>query len=190
MSTSRPDQSDDAALVARVLAGDTDAFATLYRAHNRAVRAAVSDWIREPEAQLDCIQESFLRALKRLDTLRDPDRFRPWLLQIARNTARDLGRKRSQRRWESLEPEHEPESTDPDPQAFAELAETATQVKAALTTLSARDATALDLVVHLGFGPAEVAAALGITPNNAKVVVHRARRRLQNAIEMQQHVEA
>ncbi|MCB0993122.1 MAG: sigma-70 family RNA polymerase sigma factor, partial [Acidimicrobiales bacterium] len=149
---------------------------------------AIADWINEPEAQLDCVQETFLRALRSLESLRDSSRFRPWLLQIARNTARDLGRSRSRRRWEPLEPENEPEALEPEAFDYVELADTARQLNAALATLSPRDATALDLVVHLGFGPAEVATALGISPNNAKVVVHRARRRLQTALEMQRQM--
>ena len=38
------------------------------------------------------MQEAFARALQRLDTLQQPDRFRSWLLSIARNVAIDLRR--------------------------------------------------------------------------------------------------
>jgi hypothetical protein len=40
------------------------------------------------------------------------------------------------------------------------------------------------LVTHLGLSPAEVGAALGISPGAAKVVVHRARRRLRDALAL------
>jgi len=43
----------------------------------------------------------------------------------------------------------------------------------------------VSMVVHLGFGPDEVAAALGISRGNVKVVLHRARRRLRAALEQQ-----
>jgi len=38
------------------------------------------------------------------------------------------------------------------------------------------------LAAEFGFGPTEIAAALGITPGNAKVVLHRARRRLRASL--------
>jgi hypothetical protein len=40
------------------------------------------------------------------------------------------------------------------------------------------------LVTHVGFSPAEVGAALGISSGAAKVVVHRARRRLRDALAL------
>ena len=44
---------------------------------------------------------------------------------------------------------------------------------------------AVSMVTYLGFGPAEVAAALDISPGAAKVAVHRARRRLRAAISLE-----
>ena len=76
-------------------------------------------------------------------------------MQIARNTARDLGRSRSRRRWEPLELENEPEALEPEAFDYVELADTAKQLNAALATLSPRDATALDLVVHIELSEAD-----------------------------------
>ena len=42
----------------------------------------------------DIMQEVFLKAFKKIHTLRDPDRFRPWLMQIARRMCIDYHRKR------------------------------------------------------------------------------------------------
>jgi DNA-directed RNA polymerase specialized sigma24 family protein len=55
-----------------------------------------------------------------------------------------------------------------------------------MAQLSARDAAAISMVVHLGFGPNEVAAALDISYGNAKVVLHRARQRLRDALVRQE----
>ena len=38
-----------------------------------------------PETVADLVQESFARALERLDSLREPQHFRAWVLQIARH---------------------------------------------------------------------------------------------------------
>jgi RNA polymerase sigma-70 factor (ECF subfamily) len=86
----------DADLVAKALAGDREAFASLYDRYARLVRAVVygvaMDW---PMVQ-DMAQESFLRAYKNLARLREPNRFGPWIVGIARQVVRE--RKRAIRR--------------------------------------------------------------------------------------------
>ena len=52
-----------------------------------------------------------------------------------------------------------------------------------LTKLSPRDASALRLAGR-GAAPAQIAAALGVTPGAAKVLVHRARRRLRAVVDV------
>src|SRR5438309_194856 len=74
--------AQDAELVRRVRSGDAHAFSDLYRAHARAVHAAVRDNVRDADTAADVVQETFTRALARIDSLRRPDRFRPWMLSI------------------------------------------------------------------------------------------------------------
>lgn len=185
-------QRPDAELVAGARTGSPDAFAELYRRHAPATRLAISDHVDDREQQRDLVQEVFTRALTRLDDLREADRFRPWVLQIARNAAVDDLRRRKAVRHEVIDDEDSPElpSDDPDPELEAEVRQLAEAIQSNVAALSPRDATALSLTVHLGFGPAEVAAALDITTGNAKVVLHRARRRLRAALEQQALLEA
>ena len=75
-------------------------------------------------------------------------------------------------------------SPDAGPDDFAELAETAARLRSGLARLLPREAVVLTMSVQLGFGPGEIADALGITTGNAKVILHRARKRLRLAIEL------
>ena len=177
----------DAECVAKVRAGDTAAFADLYRAHAPAVAVAVRANIRNGESVADVVQEAFLRALEQLDSLREADRFRSWVLAIARNAAVDE-RRHGQRVVAELDTVAELPSADMGPEDLAELRDAVRAVRGCVAGLSRRDATAVALVSELGFGPAEVGAALGISPGAAKVVVHRARRRLQAALELEAQV--
>ena len=59
------------------------AFSALYRSHVGVVTQAIRDNVHDPETVADVTQEVFARALERLGTLRDTDRFRPWLMSIA-----------------------------------------------------------------------------------------------------------
>jgi RNA polymerase sigma-70 factor (ECF subfamily) len=183
-------EMSDAALVARALAGADadDAFVALYRRHVGAVRRALADNVRDRERREDLAQETFTRALAKLATLRDGARFRPWVLQIARNAAIDDLRARSQVRLEPIEDESElAASNDDRPALVAEAQSLAFAIEASMATLSARDAAALSMVAHHGFGPAEVAAALDVSYGNAKVVLHRARSRLRAALGRLDH---
>lgn len=179
---------DDAALVARVRAGDSDSFSELFSRHAPAVRAAVRDTVSDREEQLDLVQETFARAFQRLDSLSEPARFRAWLLQIARNAAIDHRRSEGRSVQVSIDEPDRPQlpSKDPSPDELAELAELAGRLQNGFARLSPRDATALSLAVHFGFGPAELSTALGTTPANAKVILHRARKRLRKAAEIEQ----
>lgn len=176
----------DAWLVDRARERDDDAFAELYRRHERAARRALSDNVHDPERIHELVQECFLRAHTRLHALREPARFRPWLLQIARNAAIDDLRTRSHLRLEPIDEQLFADDESDRPDVTAELEALAVAVRSGMAALSGRDAAAISMVVHLGFGPAEVAAALGISYGNAKVVLHRARGRLREALVRQE----
>ncbi len=177
--------ASDLELVGRVRDGDVTAFAELYGAHVASVRSQVGRQIAGDDAVADVVQEVFARALERLDTLREPDRFRPWLLTIARNTAIDARRERDRVRWVPDGDVAERPAADHGPDILAELAELSQLVNIALAGLSRRDLVALVLVTTRGFSPAQIGTALDVTPGAAKVIVHRARGRLRTALAME-----
>jgi RNA polymerase sigma factor (sigma-70 family) len=177
-------EHSDAGLVAATVDGDGDAFAELYRRHFGAVHRVVSASVRDREAAADLTQDVFARALEALSDLREPDRFRYWVIAIARNRAIDHARSPS--RVASLDEEGLSEQADPGggPDELAELASLVQRVRGCIAGLAPRDATVLALVTQLGYSPVEVAGALGISPGAAKVVLHRARHRLRSAIAL------
>ena len=93
MDTNAP---SDAELVRQALAGDREAFGQLYDRHARQVRAVVAAVSGDWSDVEDMTQECFLRAYRKLATLRDPERVGPWLAGFARQVARE--RRRTLRR--------------------------------------------------------------------------------------------
>jgi RNA polymerase sigma-70 factor (ECF subfamily) len=83
------DAMDDAAVVARVLAGDREAFSDLVRRHQRWVTVVAFRSTRDLGAADDVAQEAFLRAYQALAGWRGEASFRTWLAQIVRNLLRD-----------------------------------------------------------------------------------------------------
>lgn len=174
--------ADDAALVQRTLAGDGAAFSELYRRHVGAVHTVVASGLSNPATQAESIQEVFTRALERLSQLRDHTRFRPWLMQISRNVVIDGQRSKAKSPVVDDDMEDESLASEPTPQQLTELSELARLVDGCIAGLSKRDATAVAMVTYFDFTPTEVAQALGMTPNAAKVAIHRARRRMRDAL--------
>ena len=87
------DQPTNDDLVRRATAGDIVAFGLLYDRTVRLVRAVAAD--AGADAAEDVTHDTFLRAYRTLKTLRNPDRFAPWLVGIARLVV--LERRRARR---------------------------------------------------------------------------------------------
>ncbi len=177
------------AAVDRARAGDGTAFDVLYARFARSVARVVAERLADPDDRADAVQETFVRAWRKLDTLRDLDQFPAWLYAIARNAATSIGRGRTRTRADTIEEDALPPAPDASPSDIAEASALRAAATEAGSLLSHRDATVLALVVNLGFGPGEVAQALGVTETNAAVIVHRARGRLRRSLEARGMVE-
>ena len=85
-------ESPEAALVEAVRRGDTEAFGRLYATFGRMVHGILL--ARVPYGEVDdLVQDVFLTALKKLDSLRDAAAFGPWIAMITRNRAMDYHRR-------------------------------------------------------------------------------------------------
>ncbi len=82
---------DDGALVARVRAGDLDAYAELVRRHAPTAVRTAALLGAGPDAE-DVVQEALVKAYRSLGSFRTDQPFRPWLLRIVANEARNLHR--------------------------------------------------------------------------------------------------
>src|SRR5271168_2900015 len=114
-------EDSDHVAVAKVRAGNEDAYRTLVDRHSRSVfRLAYRMTGNEQDAE-DVVQETFLRAYRQLDKFDDRASFGTWLYRIAANCSLDLIRARKRR-----DENHEsPEEGAPDPmQALADKAPT------------------------------------------------------------------
>jgi RNA polymerase sigma-70 factor (ECF subfamily) len=97
------DERPDEYLVTHSLNGDRDAYSALIRRNLKRVFAVCLGMLgNQPDAE-DATQEVFIRGLERMGTLRNGERFSPWISQIARNRCRDLLRAQKRRRVVSIE---------------------------------------------------------------------------------------
>jgi RNA polymerase sigma-70 factor, ECF subfamily len=86
---------DDHLLVEQARRGNDRAYAVLVRAHQRALYCTAYSILGSSWDASDAVQDAFLEAYANLAALRDPSRFKPWLLRILVRTCYDaIGRRR------------------------------------------------------------------------------------------------
>lgn len=154
--------TEDADLVIAARDGDREAFGRLYQRYGRMVHGVLL--ARVPRGQVeDLVQDVFLLALKRLDSLRDPTRFGGWLAMIARNRATDFHR----RARDTVE------LTDDLPDADADAGAEALAVLTVLRDLPEAYRETLVLRLVEGMTGPEIAARTGMTEGSVRVNLHR-----------------
>jgi RNA polymerase sigma-70 factor (ECF subfamily) len=87
----------DADLVRATLAGRREAFGQLVERYQRRATSVAYRLLGDLHDALEVCQESFVRAFRKLDSLKDHDRFGPWLLRIVTNLALNFRRSRGPR---------------------------------------------------------------------------------------------
>lgn len=130
----------------------------------------------------DVTQETFLRALKSIEQLRQEDRLTSWLYSIASNLCIDHIRRRRRLWWLPL-PARDgdlPETAGSDLPAVVENGDL---VRRALRTLSPKDALCLVLRTAEGFSCTEIAAIMGCSESAVWSRLARARAAFSEAYE-------
>ncbi len=169
------DPSSDEALMDAVQQGSADAFATLFARHRAPLYGYLLRMTRRAEVADEVFQEAFLSVHRARSTWSGADgSFRSWLYRIATNALRD-GQRRSARRPEVLGEDHELVSNDAPSDRIA--------LERALADLPENLRDAFLLASVQGFDHNEIAAALDISPDNARARVSRARVRLRELLE-------
>lgn len=77
----------DKSIVAAILKGDVKSFELLIIKYQKQLFHTVLSLVKDPDISDDIVQEAFLKAFEKLDTLRDKSQFFPWLKRIAINLA-------------------------------------------------------------------------------------------------------
>ena len=85
---------DDAAAVARTLAGDVSAYDRLIERYQRRAVAVAYRLLGNIEDAMDVCQEAYLRAFRSLASLEEHERFGPWLMRIVTNLSLNYRRGR------------------------------------------------------------------------------------------------
>src|ERR1700674_270905 len=173
--------ADDSVLIARAVRGDSAAYEEIVQRYQQvAFRTAYVVTGSAPDAE-DAAQEAFVKAFRALDRFRPDAQFRPWLLRIVANEARN--RVRSSGRRQHLELRlvegFRPADAAPSAEAVALATDERRRLLAMVNALSGDDRTVIACRYFLELSSEETAAALNVPEGTVKSRLSRALARLR-----------
>jgi len=191
----RPDESQ---FVARLKAGDADAYEELVKLYSGRLVALARQILGDEDLARDAVQDAFLNAFRAMDRFNGDALLSSWLHRIVTNTA--LAKLRlKRRRPESFFVEEFGIGADEDPLDRAQIAgpcdapsrvdDEITQrqevqfVQECIARLKENHRTVLTLRYIHEYDTEETARILGVGPNTVKTRLMRARGALRNYIE-------
>jgi RNA polymerase sigma-70 factor (ECF subfamily) len=201
---------DDEQLVAALRRGDEQAFASLVRQWGPSLMRVALQHVPSRAVAEEVVQETWVGVLNGLDRFEGRSSFRRWVFQILLNTAHTRGARERRtlpfaalRRWWEGGTAEWPEDprrfqgalgerpgwwADPPvrwqaPEQQLESEETRRVMLEAIAALPARQREIITLRDIEGWSPEEVCDALDISEGNQRVLLHRARSKVRQALE-------
>ena len=199
------DDDQDLRLLERARSGDEEAFAALVRRHSPSLLRVAQMYVPSRAVAEDVVQETWLGVVRGLERFEGRSTFRTWLFRILVNRAKTRGvRERRTVPFAALagaeadgdEPAVDPSRFategfwgtpprrwDEDPEAALDGAEALRVAREAIEKLPEMQRRVITLRDLEGFPSDEVRNVLGITETNQRVLLHRARAKVRQALE-------
>lgn len=173
----------DEHLMTKVRQGDLDLLKLLFERYQKLLYNFYLKSIGNGSLSADLTQEVFYRVLRYRNSYKDGQNFRTWLFKIALNVRNDSFQKEKKYR-EMTDLDGQTEIPDGHNSEVAlEKEEALKMMKQALTGLSLEKRELITLSVFTELPIDEVAEIFGITPNNARVRLHRAINELKESFK-------
>ncbi len=183
-------EKDDVQLIRSILSGDDTAFSTLVHKYKKGVHALAWRKIGDFHHAEEITQDTFLRAYKKLPTLKNPNQFSGWLYVIANRLCINWMRKKKPS-MQSLESTHVDDvekssytryvSEQRETDASERRGET---VKRLLARLPESERTVVTLYYLSEMTSKEIGKFLGVSVKTVHSRLHRARKRLEEKDEL------
>ena len=199
--------ADDERLVELARAGDEEAFATLVRRHGPALQRLARMYVASDAVAEDVVQETWLAVLRGLERFEGRSSFRTWLFRILVNRAKTRGvREHRSVPFASLgggdagddeggpavDPTRfaadggwvsPPRRWEDDPDAALRSKEARRIVEEAIAELPERQRIVITMRDLEGLGSDEVRNVLDLSETNQRVLLHRARAKVRQALD-------
>ena len=197
--------ADERDLVERLRSGDRAAFATLIARHAGALLRLATSFVKDRHLAEEVVQDTWVSALEHLDGFEGRAALRTWLFHIVANKARTrLVREGRSTPFSALaspdegdEPAVSPDRfgqggmwkeppgawSEENPERLAQDVETRAAIERAIADLPESQRAVITLRDVEGLETEEICNLLGVTVSNQRVLLHRARARVRQALE-------
>jgi RNA polymerase sigma-70 factor (ECF subfamily) len=188
-------QPTDQELVDRLRAGDENAFAELVRRHHRLMLRVARGYVRTDAVAEEVVQEAWLAVVRGIERFEGRSSFKTWLLRIVANRAMTSGAKEARSvpvepsvSADHFVPEGEPGagawSTPPEPWPEDQLlaGETRAVIDGAIEELPPLQRAVVSMRDIEGLSSEEVQEMLDISAGNQRVLLHRGRQKVREAL--------
>ena len=172
----------DDEVVRRAREGDQNAFRTLVETHSRDVFRLAYRITRNEEDAEDAVQETFIRAYRKLDGFEARANFGTCLYRITANTAIDVLRRKKRHEGRSTPIDDVEPGVDETQERIVFGSQVRERVDSALVSLSELERAAFVLRHCEELSLAEISSTLDITMSATKQAVFRAVRKLRSAL--------
>ncbi len=164
-------------LIERSRGGDDEAFRLIFERYAQPVTGFVFGIVGERGLAEEAAQETFVRAYRKLPTLREPEKFSTWLFGIAKNVAREAlqARRDAARRGGTEGAAAAVTDKEPLPDERLLRKEMHLAVERALATLDPDKRAVFTLRVFQQRSYEEIAEITGFSQSKVKTDIHRAR---------------
>jgi RNA polymerase sigma factor (sigma-70 family) len=160
-------------------AGDEIAFGRIVAAHHGEMLRICITVSRDRSIAEEATQAAWSIAWRKLGTVRNPDRLRPWLISVAVNEARKLLKKRSRRLDVEITADASGRPGGLDPATGIPFID----LERALERLDPDDRALLALRYVAGFDATELSKAIGLSPSGTRTRVERLLKRLRRDLD-------
>jgi RNA polymerase sigma-70 factor, ECF subfamily len=198
---------DDAAVIDALRAGDESAFAELMRMYNASLLRVAQIYVASRAVAEDVVQDTWIAVLNGIDRFEGRSSLKTWIFRILTNIAKTRGQREGRTvPFSALErPEMVPDAAvEPSrflpadherwpghwaskPEQFPEerllAAETLAVVERAIEGLPPAQRAVISLRDLEGWSAEEARNALGVSETNQRVLLHRARAKVRQALE-------
>ncbi len=195
-------KNDDDGLLARLREGDEGAFRHLFRTHHASMVSFAHSFIRDRTAAEEAVQDTWIAVMAGISSFEGRSSLKSWIFAIVANKARTKAKRESRMvPFASFGSASEPAldadrftpegSWDSPPGLWSDITpervvagrELLSHVRAILETLPASQRTVVTLRDIEGLSAPETCEVLEISEANQRILLHRGRSRIRQAIE-------
>ncbi len=181
---------NDALLVQEAAAGSEEAIRELVHRYQEPLLRFVESFLHDKDQSEDVVQESFVRALEKIDQLRNPGSLKSWLWAVTRSIAVDRRRRRERDRermgssrvvqFEDMDLQM---SSDAPADVWMARQSLIDEMRALIASLPPKSRELLRLRYHEQLSHREIGALVGAGAVTVKARLARVRQRLKNRLE-------